>query len=374
MVITGAASGIGLATAKMAARRGAKVVLVARSRDDLEKAVNDIKSEGGEAMYIVADVADKMAIQHVADTTIEAYGRFDTWVNNAGISIFGRLTETDMEEKRRLFDVNFWGVVHGCRAAVPHLWEHGGAIINIGSIVSERAIPLQGIYSASKAAVKNYTDSLRMELEEENSPISVTLIKPATIATPYFENARSKMDRLPHAPPPVYHPEVVAEAILHCAEHPMREVTVGGFGKFMTLMGKFFPRLTDLYMENGMFESQKSDQPVSAREDDNLYSPVTTGAREEGHYEGHVMHSSAFTRSRLHPFVTTSLLAGLGAGIALLAMGGGRRVSALARQAREDFSNRLQEQRSRLVGDTSREEAPSEVSARRDRATRDWAA
>ena len=151
IVITGASSGIGLATAEMAAEAGACVVLSSRHEMELRKAVDRIRIRGGRAVYVVADVADADAVQEIANRAIEEFGSFDTWVNNAGISIYGRTTEVPLEDKRRLFDVNFWGVVHGCRAAVPHLRRRGGAIINIGSIVSDRAVPLQGVYTGCQS-------------------------------------------------------------------------------------------------------------------------------------------------------------------------------------------------------------------------------
>ncbi|MBA4158389.1 MAG: SDR family NAD(P)-dependent oxidoreductase, partial [Gemmatimonadetes bacterium] len=194
VVITGASSGIGLATAKLAAKRGARVVLASRSRPDLRRAVKEIQKEGGEATYVVADVSDASDVQHIADVAIREFGGFDTWVNNAGVSIYGRMEKVPVRDARQLFEVNYWGVVNGCTAAVPHLRRRGGAIINIGSVLSDRAVPLQGHYSASKHAVKGYTDALRMELEEAGAPISVTLVKPAAIDTPYTEHARNYMD------------------------------------------------------------------------------------------------------------------------------------------------------------------------------------
>jgi short-subunit dehydrogenase len=296
IVITGASSGIGLATAEMAAEAGACVVLSSRHENELRKAVDRIRIRGGRAVYVVADVADADAVQEIANRAIEEFGSFDTWVNNAGISIYGRTTEVPLEDKRRLFDVNFWGVVHGCRAAVPHLRRRGGAIINIGSIVSDRAVPLQGVYSASKHAVKGYTDALRMELEYDGVPISVSLVKPAAINTPFLEHARTYMEAEPEFPPPIYTPEEVARAILRCAEKPTRDITVGGSGKMITAMGTVAPRLTDLYMKATMFKQQQKDEPPHGP--DSLYEPQQDG-RRRGSSERYTMRRSAYTRAAL---------------------------------------------------------------------------
>jgi short-subunit dehydrogenase len=296
IVITGASSGIGLATAEMAAEAGARVVLSSRHEIELRKAVDRIRHRGGRAIYVVADVADADAVVEIANRAREAFGTFDTWVNNAGISIYGKATDVPLDDKRRLFDVNFWGVVHGCRAAVPHLRRHGGAIINIGSIVSDRALPLQSAYSASKHAVKGYTDALRMELEHDGAPISISLVKPAATNTPFLEHARTYMEAEPEFPPPVYTPEEVARAILHCAEKPTRDITVGGSGKMMTAIGTVAPRLTDLYMEATMFRQQQKDQPPHGP--DSLYEPQRDG-RRRGSSDRYTLRRSAYTRAAL---------------------------------------------------------------------------
>jgi NAD(P)-dependent dehydrogenase (short-subunit alcohol dehydrogenase family) len=311
IVITGASSGIGLATARMAAERGARVVLSSRNEEDLRHACDQICGAGGRAIYVVADVADPAAMDRVGETAVREFGGFDTWVNNAGVSVYGKLTEMPIEDKRRLFDTNFWGVVYGCRTAVKHLRSTGGVIINIGSIVSDRAVPLQGIYSASKHAVQGYTDALRMELEHDGLPVWVTLVKPAAIDTPYVEHARNYMDKAPALPPPVYAPEVVAETILRCAEKRVREITVGGAGRMMTVMGMVAPRTTDIYMESAMFEQQK-DPERPRRQAGSLYAPKDDG-RTRGPYRGHVMHSSVYTRAMLSdvgralPFIAAGL-------------------------------------------------------------------
>jgi hypothetical protein len=218
-------------------------------------------------------------------------------VNNAGVSIYGPTLDVPISDERRLFDVNYWGVVHGCRTAVRHLRERGGTVINIGSIVSDRAVPLQAAYCASKHAVKAFTDTLRMELERDGAPIQLTLVKPAAIDTPYYEHAANYMDREPAPPPPVYAPEEVARAILKCAEKPVRDVTVGGGGRAMTVLGAVSPRLADLYMERTMFEGQQGDRP--ATDPAGVLRSSRADGTEAGTYRGYVMQRSVYTRAVL---------------------------------------------------------------------------
>ena len=314
IVITGASSGIGLVTARMAAKRGARLTLAARSEEALRQLVDEIKREGGQAVSVVADVGYEDDVRRIADAALRTFGGFDTWVNNAGVSIYGRVLDVSLDDHRKLFETNYWGLVHGSRIAAEHLKAKGGAIINVGSALSDRAIPLQGTYCASKHAVKGFTDALRMELEEAGAPVSVTLIKPSAIDTPYKDHAKNYLPVEPENPPPVYAPETVAEAILFSAENPERDVFVGVGGKAISTSGKYAPRVTDKVMEAALFDIQQSEEPSPVDRKDGLYD-ANEDLRERGGYEGHVAESSVYTKASLHPLVTGALL--LGSSLAL---------------------------------------------------------
>jgi len=317
IVITGASSGIGLATAQAAAQAGAKLVLAARSEARLGEIVQAIASEGGEAIYVVADVGREDDVRRIAGAAIERFGRIDTWVNDAGVAIYGRLEEVSDADNRRLFDTNFWGVVYGSLVALPHLRQNGGALINVGSEVSDAVIPLQGMYSASKHAVLGYTDALRMELEHDGLPIHVTLVKPASINTPFIEHARNYMPEAPTFPPPVYAPDVVARAILRCAERRVREITVGGSGRMIAAIGRLAPRTTDVLMERTLYDQQK-DKTGKIQSLDSLYRPTRDGL-SSGPYDGHVRRTSLSTRTALStvtralPFIAAGAVIAAGA-------------------------------------------------------------
>lgn len=332
IVITGADSGIGLATARMASRAGARVVLSSRNADALEEIAESLADEGGEAAWHAGDVADESAMRALAETAVDAFGRIDTWVNNAGVSVYGEIERTPVDDVRRLFETNYFGVVNGSLAALPHLRDRGGALINVGSVLSGVAIPLQGHYAASKHAVKGFTDALRQELGHRGDPVSVTLVRPAAIDTPYTEHAHSHLqDAEPSVPPPVYAPKVVARAILRCAERPQREVLVGGAARQMELLEGLSPRLFDRYARSMVREQQRA-RPGSRRRNDALRAPSTAG-RERGDYEGHVMRSSAYTRARQHPLHSVATLGVVGAGAYLLTRPGA--VDSLGRALRE---------------------------------------
>jgi short-subunit dehydrogenase len=261
MVITGASSGIGLATAEAAAEAGVKLVLAARSGETLAGIVQRLTAMGAEVVHVTADVAEPDAVQQIAQAAVARFGRIDTWVNNAGVSIYGRLDEVSQDDARRLFDVDFWGVVNGSLAALPYLRERGGAIINIGSEVSDAVVPLQGYYSAAKHAVKGFTDALRVEVQEnDKAPIAITLIQPGATDTPFPQHGKNYMDREPKLPTPMDDPEKVAGAILHAAIEPTTEAKVGATSKLNALIAKLSPSLAKK-LEGKQAGRQQYDEP-----------------------------------------------------------------------------------------------------------------
>jgi NAD(P)-dependent dehydrogenase (short-subunit alcohol dehydrogenase family) len=208
--------------------------------------------------------------------------------------------DVPVEDLRRQMDVNYWGQVYGSRAAVRRMRSHGGALINVASALADRAIPLQGNYCAAKHAIKAFTDALRMELEDEGAPMAVSLVKPASIDTPFFEKARTYLGVEPQPVPPVYAPEIIADVILTAAVRPIRELIAGGAGAKLSA-ARFAPRVADLYMERWTFDGQRTDIPAGGRPD-NLYSAVAHDGGTRGrNWRGHTRETSAYTAAQLHP-------------------------------------------------------------------------
>jgi NAD(P)-dependent dehydrogenase (short-subunit alcohol dehydrogenase family) len=326
VVLTGASSGIGLSTARLAAQRGARLVLAARNEAALRELCDELNA-GGErrAVAVPADVAREEDVARIAETAVAEFGHFDTWVNNAAVSVFGETTQVTIEDFRRVFDVVFWSVVYGCRQAVAHYRCRadghgvGGAVVNVGSLFGDRATPLQSTYGSAKHAVHGFTDSLRMELAHHGDPIAVTLVHPGRIDTPYNEHAQSYLDHQPAHHGVVYPPDAVAQAIVYSAAHGPRDVFVGSQAKITALAGALFPRLVDWYMEHHMWPSQMADdRPSQSREAPG--SPQTTaalwtagyGMHERGSNEGWHRRRSYAVAARTHP-VRTLVGTGVGA-------------------------------------------------------------
>ena len=309
--MTGASSGIGLATARMAAERGAAVMLVARDGEALAAIVREIRASGGRAAFHAADVNRRDALEAAATAAAAQFGRLDTWVNVAGLTIYGRLEEVDDADHRRLMDTNFWGVVYGSLTAVAHLRAKGGVLINVGSIASDVAFPMQGMYCASKHAVKGFTDALRMELLDEGAPVDVVLLKPSSIDSPLPGRARNYMDREPKLPPPVYRPEVVASAVLELAVHPRREVSAGVAGPVLNTFKGLAPDLFDRTASVVIALQRRGEAPRDPA--GALHAPSGAG-RVRGRHPGVVLPASAYTQARTHPLAAVALgVAGLAA-------------------------------------------------------------
>jgi short-subunit dehydrogenase len=279
VVITGASSGIGMATAVLAAQRGAKVVLSARSQDACKEIVAQITAKDGIAIFVPCDVTDRQQITQLAATAIESFGRIDTWVNNAGQGMYGRLDEVSEEDSRRLFDINFWGIYNGSLAALPHLKKQGGALINLGSEVSEAVVPLQGMYATTKHAVKGFTDALRVEIEEvDEEPVSITLIQPTATDTPFPQHAKNYMDEEPKLPTPLDDPKDVAEAILNAAVSHTRSKKVGLMSKVNTATAKLVPSLADKVSAKQVDRQQYDEPPRNPEGALDQPSETTDGA------------------------------------------------------------------------------------------------
>ncbi len=325
VVLTGATSGIGLATARLLAERGAKLMLVARNEAALTAVRDELRAKGSIAEYAVADVADPAQVAAAAVKAIETFGGFDTWVNDAGAFVYGRLDEIPLADQRRVFDVVYWGVVHGTLAAARHLKTGGGAIVNVGSVLSEIAIPFQGPYCAAKFAVKGFTEAFRREVDAARQPISLSLIKPAAVDTPFMEHARNRIGSPgTRNPPPAYHPHLVARAIAHACEVSVRDLVVGGAsGAALVVANRLAPRTMDwIAARSGRFVQTTENPGVEARRD-NLYEPKEDLA-ERSSLHPLTRRTSLLLEAQLHPGAAIAAVAGLGA-IAITAMGRGRR-------------------------------------------------
>lgn len=311
LVITGATSGIGLATARRAAKAGARVFLIARNGPALVDLRAEIEGRGGRVAYAIADVADVGALQAAAVQAIATFGRFDTWVNIAGVAIYAPLLETPRAEHERLFATNYWGVVNAAETAIPHLRRHGGAFITVGSVVSDLGTPVLGAYAASKHAVKGYLDSLRIELLADRAPVSISLLKPSGIGTPLAEHAINHMGAAARVPPPSYGVQSAVDAILHCAVHPRREVVIGGAGALQILAQKTAPGLLDRI--STLIIPMLSDNRRLANPRSNLFTPGDDGEERSPHEW--MQRRSAYTTAALHPLAA----GGMALGAALLA-------------------------------------------------------
>jgi NAD(P)-dependent dehydrogenase (short-subunit alcohol dehydrogenase family) len=288
IVITGASSGIGRATALKAAQVGARVALAARNDEALADVARQIENAGGTAAAIPTDVADDAAAEALAEEVVRRFGRIDTWVNDAGTAVYGEFLDVTPSEFREVIAVDLLGTAHGCRAALRRMRDQpdGGTIDNISSEAGVRGVPLLTAYCAAKSGVDGLSEALRTEIEHHGWPINLTVIRPASIDTPFFQHARSKMGVEPKPIPPVYDPDIAADAILFAATHAVRDLPVGGASAAFGVAETVAPGLLDLGLAKTGYQAQQSDRPRPLGEPDNLFAPVPGPGAIRGGYDG----------------------------------------------------------------------------------------
>lgn len=324
VIITGASAGVGRATARAFAERGARIGLLARGRDGLAAAAREVEAAGGEALAIPTDVADAAAVERAAFEVEAAFGPIDVWVNNATATIFGPFLENSPEEFARATEVTYLGCVHGTMAALRrmHPRDHG-TIVQVGSALSYRAIPLQAAYCGAKFAIRGFTDSLRSELLHDGSAVHLTMVQLPAINTPQFDWSRNRMDRRPQPVPPIFAPELAAEAILFAADSRRREVWVGGPVYQAILGNRVAPGLIDRLLARQGYEGQLTDEPAQPGAPDNLFEPVPGDHGAHGRFDRQEQRGSlAFEATRHRGLVVAG--AALVGGLALAALAGRR--------------------------------------------------
>jgi len=319
VVVTGAAAGVGRAIAVEFGRHGAAVALIARDRDLLEQAAEEIRRLGGQPLVLALDMAESDKVQAAAAEVEQKLGPIDIWINNAMVTVFSKFTEVSPEEYRRTTEVTYLGFVWGTMAALKCMLPRDrGCIVQVGSALAYRSIPLQSAYCGAKAAIRGFTDSLRTELLHDHSNIHLTMVQLPAVNTPQFDWCRTHMKHHPQPVPPIYEPDVPARAIYWAAHHRRREVYLGLSTLIAIESNKFIPGLLDRYLGRTGFKSQQTSESVSPQRPNNLFEPVHGNFGARGAFSSRALDGSVeFWLSR-HRWPATLLLAGVLGSAAML--------------------------------------------------------
>jgi len=313
VVVTGGSAGVGRATVRTFAENGDHVAILARDHDGLEAAAKEVEAAGGRALALSTDVADADAVEAAASAVEEGLGPIDVWVNNAMTSVFAPFKEVEADEVRRVTEVNYLGFVYGTQAALRRMLPRDrGVVIQVGSALAYRGIPLQSAYCGSKHAVKGFTESVRTELLHDKSGVRVTMVQMPALNTPQFDWVLSRLPKKPQPVPPIYQPEVAARAILWASEHRRSEVWVGG-STVLTILGNFaIPRLLDRYLARSGFKSQQTDEPADPNRPANLWRPVEADHGAHGDFDTKAKGRSYQWWVTSHRRAVTGVLAAVG--------------------------------------------------------------
>ena len=325
VVVTGASSGVGRACARAFGTRGARVALIARNEDGLKAADDEIRRAGGTAMVLPLDVADAAAVEEAAARVEAEWGRIDVWVNCAMATVFAPVKDTTPDEYRRVTEVTYLGYVHGTLAALKRMLPRDeGTIVQIGSALAYRSIPLQSAYCAAKAAIRGFTDSLRSELIHDGSHVKLTMVQLPAVNTPQSIRQRNKLDRQAQPVPPLFSPESIAELVVRAAEHPPREMLIGRPTFQAVWAQKLVPGLLDLYLGKYGYESQLIDQP-NRQHGDILCETLPGDPGAHGPYRDREQGPDLLMRLTGRPVVRTGLMGAAAAAIGAAAAAAWRR-------------------------------------------------
>jgi NAD(P)-dependent dehydrogenase (short-subunit alcohol dehydrogenase family) len=313
VVVTGASSGLGRAVARLAGRRGAKVVVTARNAEALGACVREIEAFGSEALAVPADCTVQDEVAQVVEQAVDRFGRIDTYVANAIVTVYAETYRYEPDELRRIMDVNFFGQVYGYWAVLPHLRESQGTFVSIQSALAYRGIPLQGGYCASKAALRNFFESARVELLKAGWGVDISVVHPAAINTPQFDRDRQKLGKQPQPVPPIYQPEPFADAVLHCCEHPIRELPIGWGAQKLMWGQKLSPRAGDLMLLRMGWKSQHTDEDKPLDSPDNLFRTLPGDPGAHGRFDEQSRRSTLWTSLRLRRWLVGAAVVGAAA-------------------------------------------------------------